>query len=96
MVLLTLSEAGKAAIEQYCQSAEDSADDSDLSHAALKKLEVGSAISHASLIQISRTLLENKTKGVEESLAWRLDTLLKGSSIYIPPPPPKPEPVGQV
>lgn len=56
----------------------------------LKDPKVGNPISHGQVVDLSKQM---KDQGMEPC---RLETLLKGSRIYIPPPPPKPEPVSQL
>jgi hypothetical protein len=52
--------------------------------------KVGDPISHGQVIDISRDL---KARRIQSS---SLETLLKGSKVYIPPPPPKAEPVSDI
>lgn len=96
MVQLTVTPAAKAAIEEYSRRqrappADSTPQDSErlekVSHAA-----VGTPIDHQDLVDISRYLVENSNED-EIAREWRLDTLLKGATVYQPPPPPKPEPV---
>ncbi len=55
---------------------------------SLETPEFGSPISHGQVVDLWRLLAAG---GREE---YSLESLLKGSMVYIPPPPPKPEPVG--
>jgi hypothetical protein len=55
----------------------------------LKGPKVGNPILHGQVVDISKQM---KDQGLEPC---RLEILLKGARIYIPPPPPKPEPVSQ-
>jgi TMEM199 family protein len=101
MVQLTITAAAKAAIEEYCRlkRASEGEDEEQLAKLqTLSKAELGSPIDHHELVHISKYLVQQHKDGrsaTEDRLAkqWRLDTLLKGATIYQPPPPPKPEPV---
>lgn len=102
MVLLTVTPAAKTAIDLYNQLNKS---DKTVSHKSscedepsLAAATVGDPISHGQLINISRFLQEHEGElpghVVEtKSESARLDTLLKGSKIWTPPPKPKPEPV---
>lgn len=90
MVLLTVTPAAKLAIDAFVKTeAED--EDAVQQREKLAKAEIGGQIEHHELVNLSRLLVQH-TDGAARQ--WRLDTLLKGSTIYQPPPPPKPEPVG--
>ena len=93
MVLLTTTEAAKAAIDDYLTShAGDQEDDSLRQRLErLEKVSLDGPVEHADLIAISKSAREdgNATK----TRQFRLDILLKGAIVYQPPPPPKPEPV---
>lgn len=51
---------------------------------------VGNPISHSQIIRLWTAL---RDAGQKE---YALETLLRGSKVYVPPPPPKPEPVSCV
>ena len=95
MVLLTLTAAARAAVDEYCKL--------NIEHEEYKQrvkrvsdIELGSPIQHNDLIEISESLVENcQTQSNDHNSAreWRLETLLKGALVYQPPPTPKPEPV---
>jgi hypothetical protein len=95
MVLLTLTAAGKAAVDEYCKP-HKLGDQSDERLERLSAIELGSPIDHNDLIDISRFLVQrsrNDQDGETPAKQWCLDTLLKGATVYQPPPAPKPEPV---
>lgn len=50
----------------------------------------GNPISHSQIVELWKDL--NQTEATGHSL----ESLLKGTSVYFPPPPPKPEPVSFV
>lgn len=54
---------------------------------SLSETSVDKPISHDQIIYISKQM---KTLGLSP---YHLDTLLRGSKVYNPPPPPKPKPV---
>lgn len=86
MVLLTVTPAAKAAIDAFVVLKLNSAHRDE----ELARLDIGSEIDHHTLASISRHLVQH-TGGVARE--WRLEALLKGSTVYQPPPPPRPEPV---
>lgn len=98
MVLLTVTPAAKAAIERYSalRTSDDFADNSgsDLQIEQLSALEIGSPIDHENLIKVSTLLKQCRHRESINNQPWRLDDLLKGASVYQPPPPAKAEPVG--
>lgn len=51
--------------------------------------KIGNPISHGQVVDLSKQMKEQQME------PCRLEVLLKGSRIYIPPPPTKPEPVSQ-
>ena len=59
----------------------------------LPTVSVGAPISHDDLIALAR-YYRNTAEADGERNPYTLDTLLRGTSVYVPPPPPKPEPVG--
>lgn len=89
MVLLTLTPAATSAVELYNQLS-DQKDDVPSSDPSLSEPTVGAPVSHAQLIQVARFLRESRLPNKND---FRLDTLLKGANIYVPPPKPKPQPV---
>lgn len=99
MVLLAVTPIVKDAVEQFnktCQlSNDDTTNEIKTDLGELVQLELGDPIEHSKLVEISRVLVKRARKGDEQSLSreWRLDTLLKGTSIYQLPPLPKQEPV---
>lgn len=101
MVRLTLTHKAKAAFEEYCRRrclSQDSQRDKDDALTHLAKAEVGSPTDHQDLVEVSKYLTRH-TRGQTEvarsvtSREWRLETLLKGATIYQTPTPPQPEPV---
>jgi hypothetical protein len=86
MVLLTLTSAAKSAVELYNQHSHDAS----LEDASLSEPVIGGPISHAQLITVARFLRDTHAPSNDD---FRLDILLKGASIYVPPPKPKPQPV---
>lgn len=96
MVLLTLTSNAKAAIE-YCDGLRNSGkvddDDFDRLLDRLSALATGSPVEHEDLIRLSTCLSSRAHKNGENDRQWRLDNLLKGASVYQPPPPAKTEPV---
>lgn len=91
MVLLTVTPAARVAIERY--RALKSTEDEDDIRKRTSALEIGSPIEHEDLIQISSYLRRYDRNANLSTHEWRLDTILKGASVYQPPPPAKPEPV---
>ncbi|KAI0425467.1 endoplasmic reticulum-based factor for assembly of V-ATPase-domain-containing protein [Xylaria sp. FL1042] len=61
-------------------------DDTELAEPCMKDPAVGNPISHG---QILNTLRRLKASG---HVGFRLEQMLRGSALYVPPPPPKPEP----
>ncbi|OJD11214.1 hypothetical protein AJ78_07971 [Emergomyces pasteurianus Ep9510] len=94
MVLLSITPTIVSALNNLPASTRD--------ELSLPTPTTGSAISHTQLITLSRHLLSNSPvteKSDEPSNgtikryeAFTLNSLLKGTRVYIPPPPPKPEP----
>ena len=93
MVLLTTTQAAKAAIDDYLALHADNQENDSLRQRLerLEKVSLDGPVEHADLIAISKSAREdgNATK----TRQFRLDILLKGAIVYQPPPPPKPEPV---
>lgn len=98
MVLLITTPAAKSAVDEYLRlrvgcDEKDEALQPQLNR--LEKTEPGGPIEHSDLIDISKWLLKEQNESNEPAKRWRLDTLLKGTTVYQPPPPPKPEPVSR-
>lgn len=101
MVLLTMTAAIVEAIERGMML--DDKDWNSDQHDECPSIEapaVGKPIAHVQVIAISRCSKKRRGKRVtHESEAERsaslchLDTLLRGSKVYVEPPKPKPEPV---
>jgi hypothetical protein len=93
MVLLTTTEAAKAAIDDYLASHADDQEDDSLQQRLerLGKVSLDGPVEHVDLIAISKSAREDEN--ATKSRQCRLDTLLKGATVYQLPPPPKPEPV---
>jgi hypothetical protein len=89
MVLLTLTPAAKSAVELYNQLSKQE-EHGPSSDPSLSEPTVGAPVSHAQLIQVARFLRKSHLPNKND---FRLDTLLKGANIYVPPPKPKPQPV---
>lgn len=89
MVSLTVTPAAKAAIDAFLGLEIHKIDDEEQGD-RLAKIDIGSQVEHQELVTISRHLVQH-SGGIARQ--WRLEALLKGSTIYQPPPPPKPEPV---
>ena len=95
MVLLTLTEAAKAAVDEYCRL-KRAANEHDDSVQKLSSVELGSPIEHNDLIDVSKFLIERSQESEVDGAParqWRLDSLLKGAIVYQMPPSPKPEQV---
>lgn len=95
MVLLTLTELAKAAVDEYCKL-QRLADENNDNVEKLSQIQLGSPIDHNDLVGISKYLVEKQQENVFESGSkreWRLDSLLKGAFVFEPPSTPKPEPV---
>lgn len=64
----------------------------------LEKPDVGNPISHEQVLGIAKALREHAAE-LDDSVhmgdqsSYRLNDLLRGSKVYVPPPKPKPEPV---
>ncbi|EKD14913.1 uncharacterized protein L3040_003873 [Drepanopeziza brunnea f. sp. 'multigermtubi'] len=59
------------------------------SEPALSDPRIGNPISHGQIIELARNM---KVRGLQPS---RLEDLLKGARVYVPPPPAKPEPTSE-
>jgi len=101
MVLLTITPAAKSAIELYkrLQKSEEldqppACESTD--EPSLAQPEVGAPISHGQLIDIVKALKTQHEKSQDISRGRiDLDTLLKGSQVYVPPPKPSPAPTSE-
>ncbi|KAI4733133.1 hypothetical protein E4T50_16307 [Aureobasidium sp. EXF-12298] len=91
MVLLTLTPTAKSAVELYNQLSDQKYHDTS-SDPSLSEPTIGAAVSHAQLIQVARFLRETDIPNKND---FRLDALLKGANIYVPPPKPKPQPTSE-
>ena len=93
MVLLTTTQAAKAAIDDYLALHADNQENDSLRQRLqrLEKVSLDGPVEHADLIAISKSAREDEN--ATKSRQCRLDTLLKGATVYQLPPPPKPEPV---
>lgn len=85
MVLLTMTPSIVDGLQKIgtLGASDDATDDK---RPALSEPEVGKPISHSQIVDLWQTL---KAK----SAHCRLEELLRGSAVYVPPPPPKQEPV---
>ncbi|ORY01343.1 endoplasmic reticulum-based factor for assembly of V-ATPase-domain-containing protein [Clohesyomyces aquaticus] len=99
MVLLAATPAMVRAVDKARGLARDEFAKLQLpSEPSLTELRAGDPISHGQLIDVSKTLkqhaasLESEGEGAAVPGSYRLDSLLRGSRVYIPPPPPKKEP----
>jgi hypothetical protein len=94
MVLLTMTLAIVRAIAAGREIADEAFTKLQTpSEPSLADPEVGNPISHSQLIDISKLLKQHPPADKKDiKLDYHLNTLLKGSKIYIPPPPPKKEP----
>lgn len=95
MVLLTLTVASKAAVDEFCARKTPVKEEKEQIE-RLSKLELGSAIEHYDLVDVSRYCVQQSRtseNGDDDARSWRLEALLKDAVVYRPPPDPKPEPV---
>lgn len=100
MVRLTMTKALVVALD-YCSKA----DDNTLllifheNEPLLDDPALGNPITHSQVLALSKQLRQhaedasNAAKLKLEHVAYDLDSLLRGSEVYIEPPKPKPEPV---
>lgn len=93
MVLLTMTTSIVEAIETLDKKTvvdvhrrEDTKPESD-SEPALQNAAIGNPITHDRILDIWQQLRGG------EGTDFTLEKLLRGATVYIPPPPPKPEPV---
>jgi hypothetical protein len=85
MVSLIVTQAAKAAVDEYLRL-HDGCENSETQQHILE---------HSDLIDVSKQLVTDNQGNDIPTKQWRLDTLLKGTTVYQPPPPPKPEPVSR-
>ncbi|PSN64381.1 hypothetical protein BS50DRAFT_636572 [Corynespora cassiicola Philippines] len=103
MVLLTMTPAAVRALTKAAQLAPDDLEKLQLSaDPLLAEPKAGNAVSHGQLIGLSKLLKKHASEVAKaeaetdgEPLDCTLESLLRGSQIYIPPPPPKKEPASQ-
>lgn len=95
MVLLKTTTTLKAAVDEYIRLHAGSEKSEPLQQQLerLEKAELDGPIEHSDVIDISKRLVKEHHDSDTSAKNWRLDTLLKGTTVYQPPPPPKPEPV---
>ncbi|KAI1464881.1 endoplasmic reticulum-based factor for assembly of V-ATPase-domain-containing protein [Daldinia caldariorum] len=96
MVLLTMTPSIVEAInrlpkdetddDEDLQNKEGNSDITENSERLLKNPSIGKPISHWQIIDIWKRLKSEKDEST------KLEQLLRGATVYIPPPPPKPEP----
>ncbi|KAI1773144.1 endoplasmic reticulum-based factor for assembly of V-ATPase-domain-containing protein [Hypoxylon cercidicola] len=97
MVLLTMTPSIVEALKHLAETSTDDAGQNDDSNSnatrndepSLDDPSVGKPISHGQIIDVWNSLKGDKSVGV------RLEELLRGATVYIPPPPPKPEPTDE-
>jgi hypothetical protein len=87
-----------AAVREYNQKNKNEEEDVKVSESSPSLLdpEIGRPISHEQVLDIVKYL---KTRDKDEAVSntsYRLDDLLRGSKVYIPPPKPKAEKVRPV
>jgi len=101
MVLLTMTAALVVAVKDFNAtiSSHDQNKTLDSDEPSLADPMIGNPISHSQILDIARALkaapMTHDVRDSEEAhqTPYNLDSLLRGSHIYIPPPPPKPETV---
>ncbi|KAK5108499.1 hypothetical protein LTR62_008239 [Meristemomyces frigidus] len=96
MVQVTVTEAARIAIQEYCirqrawSEIKPEAAKSRLD--GLSDIAVGGPINHAELVEISKALVNSTARDPaatgDDSRQWRLDKLLRGASIHRRPAPP--------
>jgi TMEM199 family protein len=101
MVLLTMTPAIVRTITEAQKVAKDDLTDLCLpNEPSLAEPKVGEPISHGQLVDLSKLLKKHidkiQNEDEKEPTLYSLNDLLKGSSIYIPSPPPKREPVSNL
>lgn len=97
MVLLTVTPAAKAAMDEYRRLIDGAKKaDNTLSAESINNTAVGNPIEHHEIVKVSQYLTQKGGESADATKQWRLDALLKGASIYQPPPPPKTEHVRHI
>lgn len=86
MVLLTMTIAIVEAIEARDKLASSQNPEQD-GEPSLEAPQADKPISHGQIVQLWSDLKDH------DASKYSLESLLRGSKVYIPPPPPKPEPV---
>ncbi|KAI0179820.1 endoplasmic reticulum-based factor for assembly of V-ATPase-domain-containing protein [Hypoxylon sp. FL1284] len=94
MVLLTMTPSMVEALQRLAETETDNDRQNDHCESntpcndepPLSNPSVGKPISHSQIIDVWNSLKKDKNAGV------RLEELLRGATVYVPPPPPKPEP----
>ncbi|KAI0508820.1 endoplasmic reticulum-based factor for assembly of V-ATPase-domain-containing protein [Xylaria bambusicola] len=97
MVLLTMTSPMVEALTILRDSIDSSipssgtaqSDDATPGEPCMKDPAVGKPISHGQILATIKTLKANGHAG------FRLEHMLRGSALYVPPPPPKPEPTDE-
>ncbi|KAI1088021.1 ATPase, vacuolar ER assembly factor, Vma12 [Rostrohypoxylon terebratum] len=96
MVLLTMTPSIVEAIkilegctDDILQDNENNSNFKGDGEPSLKDPELGKPVSHGQIVDIWKRLKHEKVD------ATRLEELLRGATVYIPPPPPKPEPTDE-
>ena len=92
MVLLSMTPATVAAVEDYHKLIDASSGAVDATGPSLDSPAVGNPISHTQLVVVSRALRTQDEQGT--LVPCRLDELLRGSRVYYGLPKAKAEPVG--
>ncbi|KAF2803150.1 uncharacterized protein BDZ99DRAFT_175209 [Mytilinidion resinicola] len=93
MVLLTMTTEAVSALEALQKIVPDELQKLRLpSEPSLNTPAPGNPISHSQLVDLSKLL---KTHNPSNTPTSHLNSLLRGSKVYIPPPPPKKEPTSE-
>lgn len=97
MVLLKTTPTLKAAVDEYLRLHTDLENSELLQHQLqrLEKTDLDGPVEHSDVIDISKRLVQGCQNSDASTKNWRLDALLKGTTVYQPPPPPKPEPASR-
>lgn len=92
MVLLTITQAAKDAIITHRRLSQQAPAPQD-GEPDLRDPIVGGPVAHGQLIDITNALKKYSADEASVDCASDLETILRGSKIYTPPPKPKPEKV---
>lgn len=95
MVRLTITKTTLAAL-QYCKEADISLPEAPNGGPSLEEPELHHPITHSQVIALSKALRDHYSSTYQHgapSVGYDLDSLLRGSTIYVDPPKPKPKPV---